>query len=167
MRAKRPESTAASNSTCCTPAPQLPRHELALLPVPLEEIGVRICCRPRDKVPVLQRSKLRKSAGRLRCAAFCGCCCCGPTYQHRTVSPLVAGCWLRTVFLDNRLTARGSDTCDTDHCCGRQTARSQAKARRWWQQALHDIFLGHCCLRPSREKSQGLGLVTELTRILV
>jgi hypothetical protein len=50
----------------------------------------RICCRPRDKVPVLQREAFAaQNAGRVRCAAaelrqwFCG-----PAY--RSLSALVA-----------------------------------------------------------------------------
>lgn len=71
---KRPESTAASNRTCCTPTPpKLPRHELALLPVPLEEsgtayaaVGHAIKCpyyRGRSRRRGRRRRSLGKSAG--------------------------------------------------------------------------------------------------------
>jgi hypothetical protein len=141
--------------------PKLPRHELVLLPVPLEEIGVRICCGPRDKVPVLQRSKLRKSAGRLHCAVLRCVVRVLLLWPDVPAPHLVApGCWLRTVFLDNRLTHYSRHrrrVIRTIAGAGRLHVR-KAKARRCrGSRPIHAIFLGHSYLRPSRKKSRGLG----------
>lgn len=151
------------------PSPlKLPRHELALLPEPLEETGDRVCCRPCDKVPVLQRQKQQRWEIALLCAAAGSGLLRVARRASTTTRTVPCRPWLRTVFLEHRLTARGPATSGTGHCWGRQTARSQAKARQWWQ-AVHYYFPWSLhCLRPARVSgSRGWVRNLMLIRILV
>jgi hypothetical protein len=152
QRAPPPQTVLAASQH-----PKLPRQELALLPVLLEELGVHVCCRPSDKVPVLQRSKLRRVLGKtaptLRCR-FCGCCFCGPTYRTLYLGTLPTP-GVADSASGEAHSSGASTTCDTDPSgAAKCTIASQGVAVVGWQQTRTSYFL---LFASKQRQRQGLG----------
>jgi hypothetical protein len=159
-----------SECPCCTPnAPQIAKTRARAFACAVQGIGDRVCCRPRDKVPVFQRQKTLGTAleSALRC---CGAASMVLWPDVRLlVDPGSAGCWFwcwtTGSLLCSRHWRRVIRTIASAE--GRGTARSQVKPRRGG--GMPDIFLRHCavCARVGEESVNRTGFLEADPRLAI